>query len=393
MNFDFSAEEQDYQRRVREFLDRELSPERRRNHLDLTDQQWSDLPLERSFKRALSESGLTGYSLPVEYGGQGKTGAYNAILSYEMARARAPGVYHSIYIIGPSLMAFGSEEQKRTFLPKIARGEIEFCLGYSEPQAGSDLSAVETRAVSQGDEYVITGQKAFTTHAERTEYCWMIARTNTEVPRHRGLSLFVLPMDTAGITVRPIVTVSGWKHYEVFFDDVRVPKTALVGQEDRGWYHLMTALDFERSGFLYYGEAQRLMDDLMAFCRSTRRHGKPLTQDPLVRQRLAEFQIGIDAGLRFVKRIVWMQSRGESPGVEASINKVWATDLLQKMCRLGTQMMGLYGTLQPPSPYLPGQGELAYGYLETLRSSISIGTNEVQRNIMAQRGLGMPRGA
>ena len=145
----------------------------------------------------------------MEHGGRGLPGAYNAILSYEAAYARAPGVYHSVYIIGPSLSAFGSEEQRRFFLPKIARGEVEFLLGYSEPGAGSDLAGVETSAVADGDEYVINGQKSFSTHAQRAEYAWMIARTNPDVPRHRGLSLFVVPMTTEGITVRPIPTVGG----------------------------------------------------------------------------------------------------------------------------------------------------------------------------------------
>ena len=297
MDFAFSKEEEDYQRQVRRFMEATLTPERRRRGRDLRDQQWSDRDLEREFKRDLSEAGLTGYSLPAEHGGRGIPGAYNAILSYEAAYARAPGVYHSVYIIGPSLSAFGSEEQRRFFLPKIARGEVEFLLGYSEPGAGSDLAGVETRAVADGDEYVINGQKSFSTHAQRTEYAWMIARTNPDVPRHRGLSLFVIPMTTEGITVRPIPTVAGWDHAEVFFEDVRVPKTALVGEQDRGWYHLMTAIDFERSGFLYYGEAQRLFDELLDFCRSTRRNGAPLTKDPLVRRQLARMRDGDRRGV------------------------------------------------------------------------------------------------
>ena len=329
----------------------------------------------------------------MEHGGRGLPGAYNAILSYEAAYARAPGVYHSVYIIGPSLSAFGSEEQRRFFLPKIARGEVEFLLGYSEPGAGSDLAGVETSAVADGDEYVINGQKSFSTHAQRAEYAWMIARTNPDVPRHRGLSLFVVPMTTEGITVRPIPTVAGWDHAEVFFENVRVPKTALVGEKDRGWYHLMTAIDFERSGFLYYGEAQRLFDELLDFCRSTRRNGAPLTKDPLVRRELARMRTEIDAGRRSdeAHRLApavgaGAQHRGQS------INKVWATEMIRRICRVGTQIMGHYGTLMPMSPHLPGLGQPAYGHLETIRSPVSIGANEVQRNIIAQRGLGMPRG-
>jgi len=391
MDFSFSSEEQRYQEEVRAFMERALPPNRRHAHLDLSDQQWSDPPLEREFKRELSESGLTGYSLPTEFGGQGKPGAYNAILSYEAAYARAPGVYHSVYIIGPSLTVFGSDEQRNFFLPRIARGEVEFMLGYSEPGAGSDLASVETLAVIDGDDYVINGQKSFSTHAQRTEYAWMIARTNVDVPKHRGLSLFLVPMETPGITVRPIQTVAGWNHAEVFFENVRVPKTALVGEQDRGWYQLMTAIDFERSGFLYYGEAQRLFEEVLNFCRTSHRNGTSLAKDPAIRQKLALMLTDINAGLRLVKRNVWMQSAGLVPNTEAAVNKVWATEMIRRICHLGTQIMGHYGNLMPMSPHLPGLGQPAYGHLETIRSPVSIGANEVQRNIIAQRGLGMPR--
>ncbi len=391
MDFSFSPDEQAYQAQVRALLERELTPQRRQRHLDLADQNWSDEALEREFRRALTASGLMGWQLPREYAGKGLHGAYNAILSYEMARARAPGVYHSVYIIGPSLMAFGSEELKRRFLPLIARGEAEFCLGYSEPGAGSDLAGVETRAVADGDEYVITGQKCFTTHANRTPYCWLLARTNPDVPKHRGLSLFIVPMDAPGVTVRSAPTLPGWRHFEVFFDGVRVPKGLLAGQRDQGWRHLMTALDFERSGFLYYGEAQRLFDDLLAFCRTTWREGAPLSQHPRVRQKLAQLRIELDAGLRLVKRIVWLQERGQPCGLEASVNKVWATEMLRRLSQWGTEIMGLYGCLLPPSHALPGAGQVAYGHLETVRSPLSVGVNEVQRNLIAQRGLGLPR--
>ncbi len=391
MDFAFSPEEEAYQAEVRAFIERALPPERLARHLDLTDQNWADEELDAAFRKELSASGLTEWQLPVEHGGRGLEGAYNAILSYEMARARAPVVLHSVYIIGPSLMAFGSDEQRAYFLPKIARGEAEFSLCYSEPGAGSDLAAVETRAVADGDDFVITGQKVFTTAAHRVGYCWLLARTNPDVPKHRGLSLFVFPSDTPGVTIRAIKTIAGWRHSEVFFDTVRVPRSSLVGEEDRGWYHLVTALDFERSGFLYYGEAQRLLDDLLAYCRSTNVDGRPLTEQPDVRRKLAQMRIEMDVGIRFVKRIVWMQSNRRVPNVEASINKVWATEMLQRMSNLGTQIMGLHGTLMPSSPYAPQGGILPHKYLETVRSTISIGANEVQRNIIAQRGLNLPR--
>ena len=391
IDFQFTSDELAFQAQMRAFLDQALSPEARRKHLDYTDQNWVDEELETEVRKGLSATGLLGASWPREYGGKGKKGAYNSLASYEMARANAPGHYHGVRIIGPSLMLFGSDEQKRFFLPKIARGEIDFSLGYSEPGAGSDLAALQTRAVADGDDYVITGQKIFTSGAHRADYCWMVARTNPDVPRHKGISIFLVPFKTPGITIRPLYTIAGWRHNEVFFDSVRVPKSTLVGERDRGWYHLMTALDFERSGFLYQGGAQRLFDALAASCKTATRNGKPLAEDPGVRQKLAALRIDLDAGMRLCKRVAWMQARGESPTTESSVSKIWCTELMQRICHVGTQIMGLYGGLMPGSPHAAAEGVLAFGYLDTVRTTIAAGSNEVQRNIIAQRGLGMPR--
>ena len=391
MDFAFTPEEEAFRTELKGFLEREFSAEVRAAHLDYQDQAWVDEELELAFRQRLSEANLLAAAWPKEYGGLGKQGAYTSIIAFEMARANAPGIFHGVRIIGPSLMIFGSEEQKAYFLPKIAGGELEFSLGYSEPGAGSDLANLQTRAEADGDDFVINGQKSFTTGAHRADYCWMVARTNPHVPKHKGISIFLVPFDTPGITIRPLTTIAGWRHNEVFFDNVRVSKTALVGEQDQGWYHLMTALDFERSGFLYYGGAQRLYDGLIAYCKSATRNGKPLTLDPDVRRKLAQLRIDMGTGLRFTKRVAWMQGTGQVPNAEASMSKIWATDLMQRICRVATQIMGLYGCLLPPSPYLPGQGEHTFGYLDTVRTTIAAGSSEVQRNIIAQRGLDMPR--
>ncbi len=393
MDFGFTPEEEAFQTQVSAFVRRELPPERRRQHLDYTEQSWVDGDLETQFRKSLSASGLLSVGWPREYGGGGKKGAYNAVLAFELARAWAPGMPpQGMNIVGPSLMVFGSEEQRRHFLPRIVRGEIEFCLGYSEPGAGSDLAAIQTRATEDGDDFIINGQKIFTTGAHRTEYTWMVARTNPNVPKHKGISLFLVPMATPGITVRPLWTMSGWRHNEVFFDNVRVPRSTLVGEKDRGWYHLAIALDFERNGFVRYGEIMALLDDLVAYCKTTARDGHPLSRKPRVRQMLAELRTDLDVGMRLSKRIIWMQSQGLPPNAESSMNKIWASELIQRVCHFGTQIMGLYGCIQPPSPHQWASGRITHGYLDNVRTTVSAGSNEIQRNVIAQRGLGLPRG-
>ena len=391
MDFSFTPEEEAFREQVLSFLKEELSPEVRERHRDLTDYSWVDEELEHEFRRRVSASGLLGMGWPKEYGGQGKRGFYGPITAFEMARANAPGHFHGTRIIGPSIMLFGSEEQKRSFLPKIASGEVDFSLGYSEPGAGSDLANLQTRAVTDGDDFVITGQKIFTSGAHRADYCWMVARTNPNVPKHKGISIFLVPFKTPGITIRPLWTMAGWRHNEVFFDGARVPKSSLVGERDRGWYHLMTALDFERSGFLYLGGAQRLFEVLVKYCKSATRNGKSLAQDPMVRRELAQLKIELDAAMRLSKRVPWMQETGQSPTTESSMSKIWVTELTRRICQTGTRIMGLYGGLMAGSPLAPAEGQLAFSYLDTIRTTIAAGSNEVQRNIIAQRGLGMPR--
>ncbi|MCL0102169.1 acyl-CoA dehydrogenase family protein, partial [Dehalococcoidia bacterium] len=196
MDFAFNPEEEAFRAELVSFLEQELSEDQRTAHLDFWDQAWVDEDLEHQFRRRLSATGMLAMAWPEEYGGKGRKGSYNSIIAYEMARANAPGIFHGVRIVGPSLMIFGSEEQRKFFLPKIAQGELEFVLGYSEPGAGTDLGNLQTRAEADGDEFVITGQKIFTTGAHRADYCWMVARTNQDVPKHKGISIFLVPFDT-----------------------------------------------------------------------------------------------------------------------------------------------------------------------------------------------------
>jgi len=391
MDFRFTQEQEAFAQELRAFFAEEMAPERTRDHHDHREMSGYSAAFERSLRRRTGERGYLGVAWPSEYGGQAKGMFYQAILGYEAACAGAPAVDIGVSIVAAPLMLFGTPEQKALFLPKILKGEINFCLGYSEPGAGSDLASLETRAEVDGDEFVINGQKIFTTGAHKADYCWLAARSDPQAPKHKGISLMIVDMRTPGIAVRPLWTIAGWRHNEVFFQNVRIPKTALVGELHRGWYQVATALDFERSGFAAYGTAQRGLEQLVRYCKIHWREGRPMSKDPQIRAKLAQLQIDIQAGLRFTKLVASMQAAGRVPTHEASVNKIWGSELLLRMAHVGMQIMGLYGGLEPESPYAPAGGFFPHEYKHALAGTIGAGTNEIQRNVIAQRGLGMPR--
>jgi alkylation response protein AidB-like acyl-CoA dehydrogenase len=391
MDFRFTPDQETFAQELREFFAQEMAPEKTKGHADHKEIHGYTPAFERQLRRKTGDRGYLGVAWPKEYGGQAKGMFYQALLGYEAAYAGAPAVDIGVSIVAAPLMLFGTPEQKSFFLPKILKGEINFCLGYSEPGAGSDLANLETRAKMDGDEFVVTGQKIFTTGAHKADYCWLAARTDLNAPKHKGISLMIMDMKTPGIVVRPLWTIADWRHNEVFLDHVRVPKTALVGELHRGWYQVATALDFERSGFAAYGTAQRGLEHLTRYCRIHWRNGRPMSKDPEIRQKLAQLQIDISVGLRLTKRVAWMQAAGKVPNYEASANKIWGSELLQRMGHLGMQIMGLYGGMEHGSPNAPAGGFFPHEYKHSLAGTIGAGTNEIQRNIIAQRGLGMPR--
>jgi len=319
------------------------------------------------------------------------------IFAEEASYHRAPvGGSIAVAIVGPVVMIYGSEEQKREYLPRIASGDIDFCLCYSEPGAGSDLAAIQTRAMEDGDYYVISGQKIFTSLAHVVEYGWLAARTDPEAPRHKGISLFIVDMKTQGITVRPLIDMLGDHTFnEVFFDEVRIPKGCLVGEKNRGWYHMVTALDFERSpNFMFFpiSSVFPVIQDLIQFAKETKRNGEPLAKDPLVRHKLAEVYTDFEVGRMLAYRIAWMLEKGLIANYEASIAKLYATELAQKVANVGMTILGLYGPLAPGSRWAPLRGRIERNCLFSVSATIGAGTSEIQRNIIAIRGLGLPRG-
>ena len=307
---------------------------------------------------------------------------------------------------GPTILRFGSDELKKEFLPRIARGEIEMALGYSEPQAGSDLAALELRAEDKaeipvgekgeihaedkGGYFLLNGQKMFNTHAHFADYHWLGARTETDpaVRKHRGISLMVVDLKSPGITIRNMTTIAGWKTNEVFYDNVKVPKKNLVGEKNRGFYYIMTALDFER--MFPIGGFRRMFDKLVEYTKETKRDGKPLSQDPVIRQKLAEMAIELEAARLLYYELAYILDKGEVPNYQSSMQKMFATETAHRLADVATQIIGPVGQLQTGSKWAPLNGEMELHYRWGFIETVYAGTSEIMRNIIALRGLGLP---
>jgi alkylation response protein AidB-like acyl-CoA dehydrogenase len=393
MDFRFTESEERLRQELRAFLKETLPPDWQGLGSEISDDDWE---FGQWFNKKLAERGWIAPAWPKEYGGLGATYIEQAIFGEELAYHRAPngGRIFGVGMIGPTLIVHGTEEQKRRHLPGIARGEVLWCQGYSEPGAGSDLASLQTRAVRDGDEYVINGQKIWTTQAHRAHWMFLLARTDPNAPKHKGISFFLVDMKTPGITVRPILNMADRHEFnEVFFEDVRVPKENLVGGENRGWYVAMTLLDFERSSIGASAASRRTLEELAQFAREERvgGNGARIIDQGWVRQGLAERFIEVEVARWMSYRVASMQQRGQVPNYEASMVKVFATEAAQRMYHFGTKLLGLYGQLRPGSKYAPLFGRIEQGYLTSVAPTIYSGTNEIQRNIIATRGLGLPR--
>ena len=391
MDLDFGPEAEALRQEARDFLAAEWPPEKQ--------QQRAHEPPEyrgRSdeFSHKLGERGWLGIGWPKEYGGQGRSYIEQLAFHEELGYHRAPTSKHhmAVNIVGPALMIHGSEEQKGHYLPRILAGDIQTCMGYSEPGAGSDLASLQTRAEADGDDYVINGQKIFTTGAENSDICWLGARTDPDAPKHKGVSLFILPMETPGITITPIWCLGGLRTNQVFFENVRVPKTAMVGEAGKGFYYIATALDFERVMMgNNVARSRRSFDDLVAYVKGQTVDGRPLWDDAVVRNRLAEIQTELHIARLLAFRVTWMVQQGQVPNAEASLAKVFVSETQVRLADVGMSMLGPEGSLYEDSKWAPLRGDLAWIYEASLLSTIGGGANEIQRNIIAQRGLGLPR--
>lgn len=384
MDFGFSKEEDAFRQEVREFLRKEVTPQIRQE----ADSGIGWGPHIWELVRKLGAKGLLAPTWPKEYGGLGLPPMYRFIVHEELDSAEAlphEALTVGAGVAGPTIMLYGSEEQKKDYLPRIARGEIEFALGYTEPQAGSDLASLQLRAEDRGDHFVFNGQKVFNTRCHFAQYHWIAVRTDSNVPKHRGISLFIVDLTSAGITLRPLWGIDGTRTNEVFYDNVVVPKTNLVGEKNRGFYYTVTALEFER--VLSVGRLTKTFEELVSYVNNT----PSLKRDYLVRQKIGQIATEIEVAKLFVYRLAWLQTKRTVANYEAAASKLFSSELSQKMAATGMEIMGLLGLLQKDSGRAPMHGKMEYLVRETLLNTIAGGTSEVMRNIIATRGLDLPR--
>jgi alkylation response protein AidB-like acyl-CoA dehydrogenase len=395
MEFEFSEKEEAFRKEVQEFFKANLP---KRSAAEEEEESDSDASFARAkeFSIKLAKKGWLALHWPKQYGGYGASPMEQLVYAEESTKASVPGdtpAMMAVTWVGPTLLLAGTEEQKKKFIPKILSREIGFCTLYSEPEAGSDLASLRTRAVLDSDEYVVNGQKVWNSGAHRADWGWLAARTDPDAPKHKGISLFMLDMKTPGVTVKPLINMAGTHEFnEVFFENARIPKANLVGELNRGWYTLAVALDFERSGTGRFISMQKTIAELTDYCRKVKVDGKPLADNPVIRHELAQRAIEIEVGRWLAYRVAWLQGKGQPFNKEASMGKVIGSETNQRLMSTAHKILGMYGQLAKGSKHAPLNGKYHYGLLRAVANTIEAGTSEIQRNILATRGLGLPRG-
>ena len=387
MDFGFRKEEEDLISEVRAFIKKEATPEMLAETRQLG--QIYGGPEGRKFIQKFAAKGWLTPNWPKEFGGMGASEMVTYIIRDEMAYARVPSVFVAAHMAGPTILRVGNEELKKEYLPRIARGEVEFALGYTEPQAGSDLVALKIRAEDKGDFFLINGQKTFNTHCHVADYHWLAARTDFEVPKHKGVSMIIVDLKSPGITIRPLITMAGWRTNEVYYADVVVPKKSLVGEKNKGFYYLMAALDFER--MVPPGLYWRLFDEIVQYAKETVVDGKRLSQKPLIRQKLSQMTVELEVTRLLYYQLAHMLDKGTIPNYQSSMEKMFATEVAQRVANTGMEVMGLCGQLKEGSRWAPLAGRVEHFYRWSVVETVYAGTSEIQRNIIALRGLGLPR--
>jgi len=393
MDFAYSPQEEAFREEIKDWLAKNIKE---------LPKWWFDRSLKRPevdsdefqqfglwWHRKLYDAGFVGISWPKEYGGRGATLMEQVVFGEEIANHRAPGPTNAIGIgwCGPTIITNGTEEQKKRFLEPMLKAEEIWCQGFSEPEAGSDMANVQTRAVEDGDDYVLNGQKVWTSGGHYADWAILLARTDPEAPKHRGISYFLLDMRSEGVTVRPLRQMTGHSEFnELFMDNVRIPKSRMVGETNRGWYVAMGTLEFERSGIGAAVGRENTIHDLIQIARELKR-----SEDPLIRQRLAQLYIDGNAAKYTGLRALTKQLRGEMPGPESAVMSHFGTELNQRIQDFAMQLQGPYSRLVRDSKYAIDDGSWQYGFLRSRGNTIETGTSEIKRNVLAQRVLGLPR--
>ncbi len=389
MDFDFSQKEQELIREVRRFIAKEAKPELLKESLEL--EYMYGGPEGRMFIKKFAANGWLTPAWPKQYGGLGASEMTTYIIRNEMAYAGVPIHFPGAHMGGPTILRFGSDQLKNEFLCRIARGEIEFCLGYTEPGAGSDLMALKMHAEDKGDYFLVNGQKTFSSHAHIADYHWLAVRTDLEAPRHKGVSIMVVDLDSPGITIRPIMTMAGTRTNEVYYDNVKVPKYRMVGEKNCGFKYIMAALDFER--MFAFGHYKKYFEELLAHVKSTIVDGKPMSKDPILRQKLAQIEIEFDVLKLLYYQLAYLLENGKIPSYQSSMEKTFFSELAQSVASSAMEILGLQGQIKATDARSVLNGRADFFYRWCIIETIFAGSSEIQRNIIAQRGLGLPRGA
>jgi alkylation response protein AidB-like acyl-CoA dehydrogenase len=398
MDFTLTPEQQSFRDEVRSWLTKNLPKD-----WSSKVQAASDVPREeaydflRQWQRKMYDAGFVGLTWPKESGGRGLTFMEEMILQEEMALAKAPPVLNilAVGMAGPTINAYGTEEQKKRYPPKMLSCEEIWCQGYSEPNSGSDLAALQTRAVKDGDHYVINGQKVWTSLAHIADWMMLLARTDPAAPKHKGITYFLLDMHAPGVTVKPLKQITGDAEFnEVYFDNVRIHESQILGGLNNGWAVGLTTLMYERLA-LGFGLQVRLriaLDGLVDLARRSSKNGVPASKDPIMRQKLAQMWIDTEVFKYTGARAITKLLKGELPGPEASTGKMMWVEGHQRLQELAMELEGPYAQLMKGSRWAVENGLWQYGFLRSRANSIEGGTTEIQKNIIGERVLGLPKG-
>jgi alkylation response protein AidB-like acyl-CoA dehydrogenase len=393
MDLNFTPEEEEFRLKVRRFLEDNIPRSGLGDGREgREDKAW--LTRAKEWQRKLYEAGYVAMAWPREFGGQAMESVRQAIVNDELVRAKAPYLIggSGLGMLGPTLISWGTEEQKKRYLPKILTAEEIWCQGYSEPGSGSDLASLRTRAEIVGDEFVVNGQKVWTSGAQYSDMMFCLVRTDPEAPKHRGISYILIDMRSPGVTVRPLVQMTGDRGFnEVFFDNVHVPRKNLVAKLNEGWIVANATLFHERNMLGSASGSEQRFNRLLVLAKSIQRNGHPLTEDPVFRQRLADLEIRVEAMRLHAMRQLTDQIRGRQPGIEAMINKLVGTELNHDLPTAAMEAMGDDAMLARDEESVLDKGYWPYEWMFSLGLVIGGGTSHIQKNIIAERGLKMPK--
>ncbi len=392
MDFQLTEAQQQLQREIVAYLEKHVTPELEAELLAHQEGGGPDThPHYCRFMRQLGRDGWLGLAWPKQYGGLERDAIDQYIFFDTIAGYyRIPIPFLAINAIGATIMRAGRPEQKDRFLPPLLRGELNIAVGYTEPGAGTDLASLKTRAVRDGDHYVINGQKVFTSLAHFCDYIWLAARTDPAAKKHKGISIFMVDTRLPGVAISPLRTMGGFRSNVTFYDDVRVPKDCLIGEENKGWSYINSQLAMERIGLVPHSRMRRMLEDMIRWAKDTEIDGRRLFDEPWVREKLADLTVRTEVLRLFNFRAAKMITQGIEPFAEAAMTKVYGSELFQTVAGSCMDIMGLIGGLQPPSAISPTKGLFQRDFAALRLLTFGGGANEVLKDMIALSGLGMP---